>query len=130
MRIAVDLPAPFSPTMAWMVPGATARLTRSLASTSPKRLVMSRSSSIAVPPVLLRHRVRDLDLAADDPGLGGLDLADHLGRNELGVVLVHGVADAAVRQAVDVDAALEAVVHQVVDDLVDGVVDLLHHAGE
>jgi hypothetical protein len=44
--MAVDLPAPFSPTMAWMVPGATARLTRSLASTSPKRLVISRSSII------------------------------------------------------------------------------------
>ena len=44
--MAVDLPAPFSPTMAWMVPGVTARLTRSFASTSPKRLVMSRSSSM------------------------------------------------------------------------------------
>ncbi len=53
--MAVDLPAPFSPTMAWMVPGATARWTRSFASTSPKRLVMSRSSSIAVPPGLRRR---------------------------------------------------------------------------
>ncbi len=42
--MAVDLPAPFSPTIAWIVPGFTARLTRSFASTSPKRLVMSRSS--------------------------------------------------------------------------------------
>src|SRR6185295_16778534 len=112
-----------------MVPGATVKLTRSFASTSPKRLVMSRSSSIVVPR-LLRHRVRDLDLAADDPGLRRFDLADHLGRNELGIVLVHGIADAAVRQAVDVDAALETMVHQVVDDLVDGVVDALDHAGE
>src|SRR5215213_3305611 len=109
MRMAVDLPAPFSPTMAWIVPGATARLTRSLASTSPKRLVISRSSIIAVPPPLLRHRVRDLDLAADDPGFGRLDFFDHVGRNELFVVLIHGVADAAVRQAVDVNAALKAV---------------------
>src|SRR5215210_1860924 len=126
MRMAVDLPAPFSPTMAWMVPGATARLTRSLASTSPKRLVISRSSII----FLLDHRVRDLDLAADDPGLRRLDLFDHVGRNQLFVVLVHGVADAAVRKAVDVNAALEALVHEIVDDLVDGVVDPLHHAGE
>src|SRR6185436_16814082 len=123
MRMAVDLPAPFSPTMAWMVPGATARLTRSLASTSPNLLVISRSSSIA--GFLLGHRVRDLDLAADDLGLGRLDLLDHAGRDELGVVLVHGVADAAVRQAVDVDAALEAVSHEIADDLVDGVVDPL-----
>src|SRR4051794_5642668 len=46
MRIAVDLPAPFSPTMAWIVPGSTFRLTRSLARTLPKRLVMFRSSII------------------------------------------------------------------------------------
>src|SRR5215217_3009747 len=99
MRMAVDLPAPFSPTMAWMVPGFTARLTRSFACTSPKRLVMSRSSSMAVLWArLLRHGVRDLDLAGDDPGLGGLDLADHVRRDELLVVLVHGIADAAVLQ--------------------------------
>src|SRR5918997_5091266 len=46
MRIAVDFPAPFSPTMAWIVPGSTRIETRSFASTSPKRFVMSRSSSI------------------------------------------------------------------------------------
>jgi len=34
MRIAVDLPAPFSPTMAWMVPGSTLILIRSLANTT------------------------------------------------------------------------------------------------
>src|SRR5436309_7843440 len=98
--MAVDLPAPFSPTMAWIVPGATARLTRSFASTSPKRLVMSRSSSMVMGARLLRHRVGDLDLAADDFGPGGLDLADHVGGDQLGVVLIHGVADAVVLQAV------------------------------
>src|SRR5918998_432673 len=46
MRIAVDFPAPFSPTIAWIVPGSTRIETPSFASTSPKRFVMSRSSSI------------------------------------------------------------------------------------
>ena len=40
----VDLPAPFSPTMPWIVPRATARLTSRLAWTAPKRLSMWRSS--------------------------------------------------------------------------------------
>src|SRR6185503_4279739 len=99
--MAVDLPAPFSPTRAWIVPGATFRLTRSLASTSPKRLVISRSSIMIFRKQLFRHGVRDLDLAADDLRLGVLDLAQHVGRDELLVVLVHGIAHAAVRQAVD-----------------------------
>ena len=42
--ISVDLPAPFSPTMAWIVPARTLRLTPSLATTPGKRLTMSRSS--------------------------------------------------------------------------------------
>src|SRR3954454_22025582 len=131
--MAVDLPAPFSPTMAWMVPGVTARLTRSFASTSPKRLVMSRSSSMIVrrgEERLFLHRVRDLDLAADDLFAGGVDLADHVGGDELGIELIHREAHAVVLQAVDVDAPLEAVIHHVAHDLVDGVVDPLDHAGE
>src|SRR2546422_9263316 len=44
MRMSVDFPAPFSPTMAWISPVRTARLTPSLATTPGKRLVISRSS--------------------------------------------------------------------------------------
>src|SRR4051812_34139626 len=40
MRIRVVLPAPFSPTTAWMAPFCTWRLTFWRASTGPKRLVM------------------------------------------------------------------------------------------
>ncbi len=47
--MAVDLPAPFSPTRAWIVPGSTLRLTWSLATTSPKRFVIPRNSIIGVP---------------------------------------------------------------------------------
>ena len=49
--MSVDLPAPFSPTMAWMVPGITRRFTPSLATTPGKRLTMSRSSMAGVAPV-------------------------------------------------------------------------------
>ena len=44
MFISVDLPAPFSPTIPWMVPAATLRLMSRLAWTAPKRLLMPRSS--------------------------------------------------------------------------------------
>ena len=40
----VDLPAPFSPSTAWISPGLTRRLTRSLAFTAGYRLLMSISS--------------------------------------------------------------------------------------
>jgi hypothetical protein len=49
--MSVDLPAPFSPTMAWMVPGSTRRFTPSLATTPGKRFTMSRSSMAAAPAV-------------------------------------------------------------------------------
>ena len=42
--IRVDLPAPFSPTTAWIVAGMTRRFTWSLATTPGNRLTMSRSS--------------------------------------------------------------------------------------
>ena len=42
--MSVDLPAPFSPTMPWIVPGGTTRLMSRLACTGPKALEMPRSS--------------------------------------------------------------------------------------
>src|SRR5919107_1503650 len=84
----------------------------------------------AGPKALLIHRVRHLNLAADYLLLRGLDLLDHVGRDERLVVLVHRVGDAVGFEAVDVEAALELVVHHVGDDLVDGVVDALDHARE
>ena len=46
--IRVDLPAPFSPSRACTSPGSTVRSMWSLATRSPKRLVMPRSSSLSV----------------------------------------------------------------------------------
>ena len=44
----VDLPAPFSPTRAWMEPGSTARVPARRATTEPNDLATSRSSSVGV----------------------------------------------------------------------------------
>ena len=48
-------------------------LTRSLASTFPKRFVMFRSSSIQL---LLLHRVRNFDLSVDDFLFGRFDASE------------------------------------------------------
>ena len=45
MFISVDLPAPFSPTMPWIVPAGICRSTALLAWTGPKRLSMPLSST-------------------------------------------------------------------------------------
>ena len=43
--MSVDLPAPFSPTIAWILPRRTVRLTLELATTPGNRLVMALSST-------------------------------------------------------------------------------------
>src|SRR5690606_12233758 len=101
--MSVDLPAPFSPTMAWISPARTARLTSELATTPGKRLVIPRSSTafgcsatrprlarvmrgcwcwnrnglgatVAPSPLLTRHGERRLSGEALR-GVGHLDLA-------------------------------------------------------
>src|SRR5262245_37924293 len=95
------------------VPAATARSTPSLACTAPKRLRMPRSATagaaIAVTERselagVVGHVVGDLDLAGDDVGLGRVDLALHVGADQLGVVLVHRVVDTAFLQPEHGDA--------------------------
>src|SRR4030095_9863189 len=101
-------------------------LTRSLASTLPKRLVMLRSSSIR----LLFHRVGHANLSGDDLLLGCFDGLNRRLREEVLVVLVHGVADVFVVQTVNMNAAQRAVLDAVLYDLIHGVVYALDHAGE
>src|SRR5215210_3072306 len=109
----------------------------SLASTSPKRLVIALSSSMKGVPrgrsgrgALLRHRVGDLNLPGDDFSPGLFRLAYRVGADERAVEVVHRVGDAVGLQPVDVEAALELPLHHVGDDLIDGVVHALDHAGE
>src|SRR5215213_6874053 len=79
--------------------------------------------------VTLRRLGRDLDLAADDLLLqlvqGGRDVAQ-----QLLVVLVLGVVDAALLDAQAPAAAFQGAGHIGVDGLLDGVVDPLEHRGE
>ena len=45
MFINVDLPAPFSPRIAWISPRSTLRVIASLATSAPKDLVIARNST-------------------------------------------------------------------------------------
>src|SRR5215831_5046525 len=100
-------------------------LIRSFASTFPKRFVMFRSSSIKL---LLLHRVRDFDLTADDALFGRFDGLNRCGGDQIFVVLVQGIADAFVLKTVYMDTADWPLVHTILHDLVNRIVDTLHHA--
>ncbi len=57
--ISVDLPAPFSPTSAWIVPDSIVMSTSWLATTPGKRLPMSRSSMAVVTDTSPRPNMSD-----------------------------------------------------------------------
>src|SRR5262245_4007809 len=125
MRIAVDFPAPFSPTIAWIVPVRTVILIWSLARTLPNRLLMFRSSSIFA---LLLHRVGHFDLAGNDFLTCLIDGTDRFGRKQVLVVLVGCVADTIVIETVYVDSANRAAFHAIAHDLIHRIVDAFDHA--
>ena len=68
--MSVVLPAPFSPRTAWISPGQRSSETRSLARTGPKRLVMSRISTMGAlvlplpSPIVMGEGVRRFDLGS------------------------------------------------------------------
>src|SRR2546421_9792839 len=107
MFMRVDLLAPFSPSRAWISPGSTTRSMWSLATRSPKCLVMPRSSSLsASSPVNRRSAVRppadhDRQTAGaagfpdDLTGTGEVALLGLRGRGHL-----HGTADDVLLQLV------------------------------
>src|SRR5258707_6581684 len=138
MFISVVLPAPFSPTMPWMVPRATARSMSRLATVAPKLLPIPRRatagalSSIvrAVRAVLFRHVVGDLDPSGDDVGLRRLRLRRHLCRDQRGVVVVDRVADAVFGEAEYLGARLPAAVARRFEGEIDRIVDALDHRGQ
>src|SRR5882762_6555728 len=160
MLISVDLPAPFSPMMPWIVPFAIAIETLRLACTGPKRLSMPTSSTAGggaapakgVPPsrsgrgagrvtpkgrragsvrAALRRRVVDhLDLAADDVLLGLVDLGLHLGGDQRLVVVVERPADPVLGKPEAGDARLPGAVLGRHEGVVDRQVDALQHRGQ
>src|SRR4051812_1617751 len=136
MFIRVDLPAPFSPSRAWISPRRSSKSMASLATSAPNRLVIPRSSSASASPGIgvcpssswLLDRVRDVaDLAADDVLLDLVDL--------VGVLLALGVhlaeAHAAVLEVEQlVRAALERAVLHRLDRVEHRDVDLLLGRGQ
>src|SRR5262245_20099503 len=89
MPIRVDLPAPFSPTIPWIVPSRTASDTSRLAWAAPNHLSMPRSSMTG----LSRCVIGDLDLAGGDVGARLGEALLHLRRDEIAVVPIDRVAD-------------------------------------
>src|SRR4051812_4835086 len=130
MFIRVDLPAPFSPSRAWISPRRSSKSMASLATSAPNRLVIPRSSSASASPGIgsgpsfqlldLRRDVRDVardDLLLDLFGLVRVLLAR-------GVELAEG--DAVVLELEQlVRAALERAVLSRLRGVEHGHVDLL-----
>src|SRR3954468_3023958 len=100
-RMSVDLPAPFSPTSAWISPLSTSRLASSLATIGPNRLTMPASWMAAVtrePSPARRPSFRRLG-RHDNPSCNHLFLErlyalDHGRRDEVAIVLVVDVRHA------------------------------------
>src|SRR5258708_37770887 len=138
MFISVVLPAPFSPTMPWMVPRATARSMSRLATVAPKLLPIPRRatagalSSIvrAVRAVLFRHVVGDLDPSGDDVGLRRLRLRRHLGGDPRRVVVVAPIAGAAFGEAQYLGPRFPAAVARRFEGERDPILHALYHRRE
>src|SRR5215510_4275911 len=155
--MSVDLPAPFSPSRAWISPGSTVRSIRSLAVKLPKRLVNPSISSLIRPPLcspthqtrrkgqsvlplpvpvchhgmklLWLHLRVDGDLAVDDVLLERRDLVLEVLRDVTLEVRTVDQVGAAVVQRPDVRLVVELSVHRVTDGVLDRNVHALRDAG-
>src|SRR5918994_331904 len=139
--IRVDLPAPFSPSRQWISPGTMSRSMASLATSDPNRLVIPRRQrpvpasaagdvprAISVPKLSLRLGLGlDLDLAADDVRLQGVELGLELGghlavelveRRETGALVLQR-ADVRLLREAAVLGCRDGVLHRDVQTLVD-----------
>src|SRR5215210_959652 len=75
----VDLPAPFSPSSAWISPRFSSKSIEWFATSEPKRLVIPRSSRAgAAPGIGVPPTCELLDLRRDLAHLTRLDLLEHL----------------------------------------------------
>src|SRR4051794_28535333 len=99
----VDFPAPFSPTIAWIVPRCTEIETSLFAVTSPKVFVMLRNSSM----FLFGHCVGHLNIAGDDLLFRFFGFAYHFGCKKTLIVLIHRISDAVLIKPKDVKPSLE-----------------------
>src|SRR5918996_10386 len=118
MFMSVDLPAPFSPTMPWIVPRGICRSTFLLAWTGPKRLSMPLSSTAGS-----AFAADDLLLRLLEPGL-------HLRSDEVAVVPIQRVADAVFGEAQVLRTGRQVALHGVLEGIVHRDVDPLEHRGQ
>src|SRR4051812_21238374 len=104
----VDLPAPFSPSSAWISPRFSSNSIALLATSKPKRLVIPRSSSAGASPDIDREVTAPglLDLGRDVGDLARLDLLHDL----VDLLLVLGALG---RDLAEADAARLDVEHRV-----------------
>src|SRR5690349_14241706 len=133
----VDLPAPFSPSSAWISPRFSSKSIALFATSEPKRLVIPRSSSAGASPDIggwFTAALGLLDLGGDVGDLAVLDLLGDL--VDLLLVLLAGGRDLAEADAARLDvehrvgAALEGAVLDGLGRVEDGHVDLLQGAGD
>src|SRR5258706_3389419 len=158
MLISVDLPAPFSPMMPVMAPRRIDIEISRLAIVGPKRFSIWRSS-IAIPagggdaspgPMMrslccvaemamtdssvlagvVGGVIMHLDLAGDDIGLGLIDLGLDLRRQQLFIVLVIGIIDAAFLEAERGHAGLPGAGLGILEAVIGGDIDMLDHRGQ
>src|SRR6266576_4736418 len=151
----VDLPAPFSPTRAWISPGITSREAPLRATQSPKVFSMpsirmagrgggkgeGRWRKKESPEVELLHRVplppslfplpssraRHFNPSRNDLLLQLLDPGVRAVGNERAIACVVDVADAPFLQSERIDPALEGVIRHPLNRIVGHCVDSLHH---
>src|SRR5262245_20817109 len=113
-RMSVDLPAPFSPTIAWISPGATSRDASRFATTGPNVLTMP-DAEIADISRNASSRARHLDASGDALLAQRFDAGTHRIRNQRAIVLIVHVVDTMLRETELEDAALEGAVLHILD---------------
>ena len=128
-RMSVDLPAPFSPTSAWISPRATSSDAPRLARTGPNDLSMSARRMASAFASVIASTAPESCPAMMSALICSSARAHGVG-DERAIVLVVHVADAVLRQTEGVDAALERVVLHAADHLEHRDVDAFHHRRE
>src|SRR6478672_3013998 len=125
MRMIVDFPAPFSPTIAWMVPFVTLNETSLFATTSPKVFVILRNSIM-----LFRHCVSDSYLPVYDFLFGLFNLRDHIRRDQGLVIFIHRIRHTVLVEAKSVKTTFKLSVKHFFYNIVNSVIDAFDHRGK
>src|SRR5258708_5777208 len=131
MRINVDLPAPFSPTSAWISPPSTRSETLRLAASAPKVLVMPRSSiALACARSVMGALGRNSNLAGDDVRAQPFGCLAGRFWNQPRITCIVDITDARLAQPEDAHAAPKFPCDDVPDRLEHGDIRSFQHRGQ